>query len=203
MFDIYNILMSIPGVIIAVTVHEYIKSLTAYKLGDTGIKRQGRLMLNPLKHMDILGSVFMVLFGYGWANPARLTPFSYADRKKAMLIIFAMSFLVNIMLGMLFAVVYQIFTLNFGAGMSPDAAHFVSGVLWRAAVFNISFALFNLIPLYPLDGANVLNTFYPMVGVKIAQAEKFLQIILAFAIILNLVAIVFDPLVNAIMRVLT
>jgi len=190
--------MSIPGIIIAVTLHEYIKSLTAYKLGDTGIKNQGRLAFNPLKHMDILGSIFMLFFGYGWGNPVRFSPFSFTDRKKGMLIIFVMPFLFNILLGAVFFFAYRLFLTNLSlfTFLSHEALIIVAGILMRAAIFNISFAFFNLIPVYPLDGVHLVSAFAPMFGVKIAQREKILQILLAFFIIFGFADRVFGPLVR-------
>ena len=204
MFDLRSILISIPGVIIAVTLHEFVKSLTAFKLGDKNVKSQGRLAPNPLKHMDVLGSFFMLLFGYGWASPVRLNPFSYADRKKAMLIIFLMPFLANIVMGAAFAIgLGFLIQGTLLTGLSFETARTIVQILSRAAVFNISFAFFNLVPIYPLDGTNLVSSFSPMAGIKLAQSEKILQIILAFAIILGLAAMTFDPIVNFTLRALT
>lgn len=204
MFDLRSILISIPGVIIAVTLHEYVKSLTAYKLGDKNIKSQGRLAPNPFKHMDVLGSLFMLFFSYGWANPVRLSPFAFTNRKKAMVIIFLMPFLANFIFGSLaamalpFLIYYSQFT-----DISFDTLIILVEILRRIAVFNISFAFFNLVPIYPLDGNLLISGFSPMAAIKLAQTEKILQIVLAFAIILGLVATIFDPVTNLIMRQLT
>lgn len=203
-FNLSAILMSIPGVIIAVTLHEYAKSLAAFKLGDENVKKQGRLAPNPLKHMDPLGSIFMLIFGYGWANPLKLTRFSFANRKQAMIIIFIVPFLVNIIVGTVFAVCYQLFFLNFVSLGNPNFQIMlnIALILQRVAILNFSFAFFSLIPIYPLDGAQLLATLSPMAGLKIAQAEKILQILLAFVIILGGATFVFGPLVNIIMQAL-
>ena len=196
--------MSIPGIIIAVTLHEYIKSLTAYKLGDTNLRNQGRLAFNPLKHMDVLGGIFMLLFGYGWGNPVRFSPFSFTDRKKGMIIIFVMPFLFNILLGAVFFFAYRLFLTNIDlfTFFNHQILIIISGILLRAVIFNISFAFFNLIPIYPLDGVHLVSAFAPMFGVKIAQREKVLQILLAFFIIFGFAERVFGPLVRLILGAL-
>ena len=193
-----SILMAIPGVIIAVTLHEYTKSLVAYKLGDTNIKAQGRLAPNPLKHIDILGGIFLIVFGYGWANPVRLTPFSFKDRKKAMLFIFVMPFLVNIIVGAVFAIMASVFAIN--SLYLPDTFSFeailtVHGILTLTAISNISFALFSLIPIYPLNGIHLLGAIKPVWAVKLSQYQNILQLVMAFFIILGFAAQVFHPIV--------
>jgi len=203
-FSLYGMLVSLPGVVIAITIHEWIKCLTAHKLGDATLKGQGRLVPNPLKHLDPLGAIFMLAFGYGWANPARVSAYRLRSGKKDMIVVFLMPFLANIVLGAIFIFAGQFFILNFfDALITNDAtAHAVLNVLRQAAALNIGFALFNLIPLYPLDGINLVAAFNPILAAKINQREKILQIVLAFGIILGLANIVFGPVTQAIVGVM-
>ena len=192
-----GILISIPGVIIAVTLHEYTKSLVAYKLGDTNIKAQKRLAPNPLKHMDILGSIFLVVFRYGWASPVRLAPFSYKSRQKAMLLIFVMPFLANIIAGAALAIAGNIFAANMlqlAGTFSMQALSNIRMVLFFAALTNISFALFSLIPIYPLNGIHLLWAIKPTWAVKMSQYEGILKLALVFFIIIGFAGQVFTPL---------
>ncbi|MDR2183526.1 MAG: site-2 protease family protein [Clostridiales bacterium] len=191
-------LTAIPGVIIAVTLHEYTKSLVAHKLGDTGIKAQGRLAPNPLKHMDILGSIFLVFFSYGWASPVRLGAFSVEARRKAMLLIFVMPFLVNIIIGMFFSVGANFFSISLAPGllgtMSAQTLIIIGDILFFAAFYNISFALFSLIPVYPLNGTHLLWAIKPAWAVKVSQYEGILKLVLVFFIILTFASQIFTPL---------
>jgi len=193
-------LLRIPGIFIAIGVHEYVKALVAYRLGDAGVKLQGRLTLNPLKHMDALGSIFMAIWGYGWANPTKITPFSFgsnANKRKAMIIIFVVPFLVNIILGMLLALTALIWANNVYV---TELNITVFRVLINAARLNISFALFNLIPIYPLDGLLLLTGISQNASLKVLQAERFLQIALAFFVILGGAAIFFNPLTDLVLN---
>ena len=196
--SIQGILMAIPGIIIAVTLHEYTKSLVAYRLGDTNIKTQRRLAPNPLKHMDILGTIFLAIFGYGWASPVRLIPNSFKDRRKAMLLIFVMPFLVNIIVGAAFAVGTSIFLINaiyFTGALGLPAFTTIATILNLVAIYNISFALFSLIPIYPLNGTHLLWSLKSAWAVKLSQYEGILKLVLAFFIILGFARVVFQPLV--------
>lgn len=201
-FDLYRILISLPGVILAITIHEYIKCLTASRLGDAVLKTKGRLSFNPLKHVDPLGAIFMLIFGYGWANPAPVSAFRMRGGRNSMIIVFLMPFLANIVFGAIFAIGAQLLVSNFEHVFSPNyqTLIIISDVLARAAVLNIGFAFFSLVPIYPLDGINLVSAFKPMWAVKIAQAEKILQIVLAFSIILGFANTVFGPIVMTIMR---
>jgi Zn-dependent protease len=189
-------------VFLAVGLHEYAKALVAYRLGDKGVRTQGRLTINPLKHMDALGSIFMAVWGYGWSNPTRITPFSFANKRKAMIIIFAVPFLANIIMGMMFAVAASAWARYMP--LNDNNVIIVVNVyiaLLSAARLNISFALFNVIPIYPLDGLLLLTGISQNASIKVLQAERILQIVLAFFIILGGAAIFFNPLTNLILSV--
>ncbi|MCL2350522.1 MAG: site-2 protease family protein [Defluviitaleaceae bacterium] len=196
-------LYSIPGVIIAVTASEYAKSAAAYRLGDVNIKGQGRLSLNPAKHMDILGSFFMAFFGYGWGNPVRINAFAFGEkRKKALYIVFFVPFLVNMLLGLIFAIGARFwFNGNFPeAGIMDTAQFHVMQILITTARLNIAFALFNLIPIYPLNGTMLLSNISPSASLKMAQAERILQIVLAFFIIFGIMGFIFHQPTTTILR---
>jgi len=199
-------LISIPGVIIAATLHEYVKSLVAYKLGDESIKKQGRLGPNPLKHMDILGTIFLLVFRFGWANPVRITPFSFKNHKQAMLLLFAMPFLTNIIIGAVFAIGANVFHMNFVSLLdifSMEALIIMEGILYFIAFYNIAFALFSLIPIYPMSGILLLGAIKPMWAVKISHHEKVLQLALVFFIVIGFANIVFGNLVHNILLALS
>jgi len=195
--DIRGLLFSIPGVIIAVTIHEYVKSLTAYQLGDKAIKEQRRLFPNPFRHMDPLGTIFMLLFGYGWANPVRIKVFAPAIRKKAVTIIVLMPFFVNVLVGAAIAIAHGLIILHFVGqpNTNLNQLFIILEILRQAAVFNISFAFFNLLPIFPLDGMMLVTAYSPIAGMKLAQSEGALQIGLIFAIIFGIAAMVFDRIV--------
>jgi len=180
------ILLGIPGVIVAITLHEWAKSMTAYKLGDKNVKSAGRLAPNPFKHMDILGFFFKVMWGFGWGQPVKLNPFSYKDRKTALVTVFSVAFLANILIGILFAIASTLWFNQFWMDFFQSELHFrIWQVLRLAAVANVSLALLSFVPIYPLSGSFLLNAVAPKASLKMASIEKIAQLILAFFIILG------------------
>ena len=196
-----GILISAIGIVLAVTLHEYVKCMVAYKLGDTGIKTQGRHVPNLFKSVDILGGIFMLLFGYGWSNPARINAFSFTNRKKAAILLFTIPFLANFIAGVSFAIVFNAMpNIAHALNLSFNTFSIITQVLRVAATFNITFALFSIIPIYPLNGINLLAGIKPMWAAKISRYEKILQIVLAFMIILGVVAMIFNPIAATVFR---
>jgi len=148
--------------------------------------------------MDPLGSIFMVIFGYGWANPLRVAVFPPAIRKKAVTIIVLMPFLINIIFGAAIAIGRMFVIMHFAEmpGTNINTLIVVTEIMRQAAIYNISFAFFNLLPIFPLDGSMLVTAYSPIAGMRLAQSEGILQIALIFAIIFNIAAMVFDPLVS-------
>jgi len=202
---ILSILVTIPGIIIAITLHEYTKSLVANSLGDKGIKAQGRLAPNPLRHMDPLGGIFLVFFGYGWSNPVRLAPSSFKERKKAMLMIFIMPFLANIIAGFAFTIAFNFFDasyFNLQDSINIQTYRIIWNILRFIAIYNISFALFSIIPIYPLSGTYLLWAISPPAALKVSQHENILKMLLVFFIVMFFARNVFDPVVHTLIQVL-
>jgi len=178
-----GILYALPGGIIAIIAHEYAKSVAAYTLGDKSIRGKGRLSPNPFKHMDALGFIFMTVFRFGWGNPVGINFFTFPNKRKATAVIFAVPFLTNIILG----VVFMLATRFWVAGMDwSNQTHLhIFMILRTAAHINIGHALFNLLPIHPLSGTMLLNALSPAAALKMAQYEKILQLVLAFFILLG------------------
>ena len=203
---IQGILYAIPGVIIAVTLHEYTKSLVAYKLGDTGIREQRRLAPNPRKHVDLLGMIFLVVFRYGWSSPVRLTPASYKDRRMAMLFIFIMPFLVNFITGVAIIIGTELIELNaayLAGSISIDMLNHIVSVLYFVGFYNVSFALFSIIPVHPFTGNHLLWAANPSWAAKVLQHEGFIKLAIVFFIAMGFANQLVTPLILQIINALT
>jgi Zn-dependent protease len=153
--DWQSTLYSIPGILLGLTVHEFSHAWTAYKLGDTTARDQGRITLNPLKHIDLIGFLFIVFAGFGWAKPVQFTPGALARPRRDKALIAAAGPFSNLILGIILIFgVKGLFRLDIGGG-SQFAEVFLFTVYY-AALINFGLFVFNLIPIPPLDGSHIV-----------------------------------------------
>jgi Zn-dependent protease len=154
--DIQRILLTLPGIIIGFTIHEYSHAAAAYKLGDTSVKEDGRLTLDPFRHIDILGLIFIVIAGFGWAKPVRFYPDRLKNPKRDKAIIAAAGPFSNLLFGIiLLFIIKGIWALNIYDEKYFDFANFVIDVLYYWSFANIGLFVFNMFPIPPLDGSHI------------------------------------------------
>lgn len=160
-----GLLIGVPGVLIAITFHEYAHAFAAYKLGDDTARLQGRMTLNPLKHMDPLGIIMLLFLGFGWGRPVQVDTRNLnrnISAKKAEAIISFAGPLANFILAIIFSII-TVVLIKFQAleSLGYRAASTVLQIFQNIILVNIGLGLFNLIPLPPLDGSKVLSAFLP------------------------------------------
>jgi len=148
---LYWILFAIPSIIIASTFHEYAHAWTATKLGDLTSKVNGRLTLNPLKHIDPLGALCMILFKFGWSKPVPINEYNFENRTRDTALVSFAGPISNILL------LFAISLLN--SIIKPTGNFYVFFVTF--AMVNIVLAIFNLLPVPPLDGHKIVRAFLP------------------------------------------
>lgn len=154
-----QILLLLPGFVIGLTVHEFFHAWTAARLGDPTAKTMGRLTLNPLRHLDFFGSLMLVFIGFGWAKPVPVDPRYFRSPYRDMAMVAVAGPLSNLGLGIAFAFLLRLSVLF----MDPTAASlpWPLMVLAQAVWINIVLAIFNLIPIPPLDGSRIVSGFIP------------------------------------------
>ena len=181
-------LISIPLILIALVGHELAHGYVSTWLGDPTPKAYGRLSLNPLQHIDPIGALLMLVAGFGWAKPVMINPQYYKNRKWGTALVALAGPLSNLCMAFVSLLLYVIFcTVCAKAGIwsaLPDAVIDWSGTIAiLLASYNLSFMLFNLIPIPPLDGSKVLGALLPdRVYYKMLNYERYYTLIL-FAII--------------------
>jgi len=136
------------GLVIAITVHEFAHALTADKLGDPTPRSQGRLTLNPLAHLDPLGTLMILLTRFGWGKPVQFDPFNLDNPRRDAAIISLAGPVSNLIVASLFALLIRFF---------PILLPFTAPIIF----LNVGLAIFNLIPIHPLDGGKILIGFLP------------------------------------------
>jgi len=155
------IILNIPIILFALTVHEYCHALVAHRLGDDTAMRLGRLTLNPLKHLDIFGTILMVLVGFGWAKPVPVDARNLSNPKRDMLYVAIAGPVSNLILALLagLGLRYMI------RGTVQEGFAGYNGVIFQlltlTLLYNTALAVFNMLPLPPLDGSRVLFGLLP------------------------------------------
>ena len=150
-----DILLSIIPALICITLHELSHGYVAYRLGDTTAKDMGRLTLNPIKHLDIMGILMMVVFHFGWAKPVPVNMYRFKNPKRGMAVTALAGPAANV-------VITIVFLFFYGALFRPlGRENMILQMIYLTAYLSISFAIFNILPISPLDGSKVLFSVLP------------------------------------------
>ena len=153
--SIERLLAGIIALMVGLTFHEFSHALLADQLGDRGPRAMGRLTLNPIPHIDPIGALMLVVAGFGWAKPVMVNPAALRDGRRGMALVAFAGPIANVAVAVAFAVVYRL--LDLGGVEQPFVVRLVALIVQ----LNILLAIFNLIPIPPLDGYNVLLAFLP------------------------------------------
>lgn len=162
---IIQILLSLPIILLSLSVHETAHAIAANKLGDPTAKNLGRITLNPVKHLDPIGFLCMLLCGFGWANPVPINSRYFKNPRRDMAISAAAGPVSNVVLAFVFALLLKI-SYSVLPGMittqsSLELASILITFLSIGVSLNITLAVFNLLPVPPLDGSRMLYVFLP------------------------------------------
>ncbi len=157
--DPWTLVLLTPGLLFGFTIHEFSHAYAAYRLGDDTAARQGRLTLNPLMHLDLMGTILFLIAGFGWARPVPINPANFRDPKKGDLIATAAGPASNLVGALVLALLLKA-ALAFSTAGSMGTTF--AEVLHYAVYVNLLLCFFNLIPIFPLDGARIVRAILPL-----------------------------------------
>lgn len=184
-----DMIFRIPALLIALTVHEYAHARAAVILGDPTPRLMGRLTLNPVAHLDPIGLIMLWLFKFGWAKPVPINPSYFKNYRQDMLVVSLAGPVSNMVLALLTA-----FLIGILAKMQLLSGGWVK-VLWMTYTYNIILAIFNLVPIPPLDGAKVLASILPgQQGRIFDQLEQYGPFILMGLVYIGVIGMITYPL---------
>ena len=189
---LYTLLARCIVLVAIIPLHECAHGLVANRLGDPTAKNQGRLTLNPIKHFDPIGSVLMLLTGFGWAKAVPVNPRYFKKPKTGMAVTALAGPLSNLIFGFILLIVYRLvyglFAPAAAAASAPVQALFlgVTEILWAMFSINISLAVFNLLPVPPLDGSRIVSILLPdKVYFTVMQYERYIFLVMAVLLYLG------------------
>ena len=184
------VLAYVFSLIIGFGLHEWSHAFTAYKMGDPTPKVLGRLTLNPLKHVDGLGMVSFLLIGFGWAKPVQVNPMNFKNYKRGMFLVSISGIFTNLLLAFVFSGAYYLFVTNCAIGFSNGAYTYSNALMYffhflfeYSIIINITMFIFNLMPIFPLDGFNIIRSFCKYDNKFISFMYRYGTLILIFVLI--------------------
>ena len=174
-----NLRIQVAAVLLCLTVHETCHGLAALALGDPTAKRQHRLSLNPLRHLDFFGTLMMLVAGFGWAKPVMVNPAYFKNPKSGMAVTALAGPVSNFLLALLALLVRGFVLVPYVLTGGSTALGYVVEFLETLAVLNVGLGLFNLIPFPPLDGSKVAEAFLPdRIYFQILRYERWGMVVL-------------------------
>ena len=200
---LFLLLISVPGVLIAITFHEFAHAFVADRLGDDTARREGRLSLNPFDHLDPIGTVLLLFAGFGWGKPVHVNPRNYTRKmsmEKGEALVSIAGPVMNFLLAIIFAIIY------YGIYKLADTSFLLStmgGIIMRLIIatvsINVGLGLFNLIPLPPLDGSKVIMPFLPYKAKEFfINNEQIFYIVFVVLWITGLTSVIISPAIQTV-----
>ena len=185
--NLQDIIIRTIAVLVAIIPHEMAHGYAAYLCGDETAKNDGRLSLNPLHHLDPIGTICLIFFKFGWAKPVMINPNNFRDRKKGTFFVSIAGVLTNFILAIIAVIIMKYIRLS----------DFVFELFMNIFWFNIILGVFNLIPIPPLDGSKLLFSFLPpKYEYYLIKYEKYGYILLLLLIMTDNLDKILIPMVN-------
>lgn len=173
-----NLLYSLPAILIALSFHEFAHAYMAFKMGDPTAKNLGRLTLDPVKHLDLIGTICIVLFSFGWAKPVPINPKNFKKPKRDEILVSLAGVFMNLIVAFIATGVYIALLV------SGNTNEILLNIIRPIYIINLYLAIFNLIPIPPLDGFHIISALF------IRKAGQAVNILYRYGFIILLILLV-------------
>ncbi len=202
-----SLLLSLPIALLSLSVHECAHGYAAWRLGDPTARSLGRLTLNPLKHLNPIGTLCMIVAGFGWANPVPINSRYFKKPRRDIALTSLAGPLSNILLSVIFLLLLRfvsygwLWRLEIGTQLQFNLIYFFTLILYYGVSMNLTLAIFNLVPVPPLDGSRILFSLLPpKICFKIMPYERQITLVLMLLLLVTTYFGWFSALVRLIMR---
>ena len=183
---IVSTLITIPGIIIGLSFHEYAHAMTAYRCGDVTPKIMGRCTIEPQAHVDLMGILSLLFIGFGWGKPVVVNPSNFRNRHRDSILVGIAGVTMNLIVALVFGLVLKLLVTAVPQILTTSFGHTIFMVFYYVIIINISLMLFNLLPVPPLDGFGVITEIFHL------QDSQFYRFVYQNSMLILLALIIFD-----------
>lgn len=195
-FSLTGLIAGLPGLVIALVIHEYAHAKAADVMGDFTPRMTGRLTLNPMAHIDPIGLIMLLVVRFGWAKPVMINARNFRNWRQGELLVALAGPVANLLVAFISLLAMAVL---FKLGMFSEGVRLVLSMM---VLFNINFAIFNMLPLPPLDGSKVMMVLLPgRLAYKLMSLERYSFIILIFLMMTPFLTMILIPLQRLVLSV--
>ena len=195
-FSLTGLIAGLPGLVIALVIHEYAHAKAADVMGDFTPRMTGRLTLNPMAHIEPIGLIMLLVVRFGWAKPVMINARNFRNWRQGELLVAVAGPVANLIVAFISLLAMAVL---FKLGMFSEGVRLVLSMM---VLFNINFAIFNMLPLPPLDGSKVLMVLLPgRLAYKLMSLERYSFIILIFLMMTPFLTMILIPLQRLVLSV--
>ena len=195
-FSLTGLIAGLPGLVITLVIHEYAHAKAADVMGDFTPRMTGRLTLNPMAHIDPIGLIMLLVVRFGWAKPVMINARNFRNWRQGELLVAVAGPVANLIVAFISLLAMAVL---FKLGMFSEGVRLVLSMM---VLFNINFAIFNMLPLPPLDGSKVLMVLLPgRLAYKLMSLERYSFIILIFLMMTPFLTMILIPLQRLVLSV--